>query len=270
MKRRNFLQLGTLATSALVLDSCGRMSDIVLPQQILNNPFQIVVKPELLELYQSKELIGSSKLVIPTDLSSAKLLSQSGELCDCEESFLKTKSEFLQFLKKENLYQSAPSELLSIVDYIEANRGKIMKGLVIDVDVFDNPIVQQNSPNARMSGWSYGQWVGNYRLRFDYHYGYVSGCIRRNTNHVNLAINTRDGRQLINIHIAGWKRNSYDYCFGVYESTRGRSWCSCPKDYYVAVRDYVLAALLAIGLAYAVAWAIAQVAAVISVGILAV
>jgi len=77
---------------------------------------------------------------------------------------------------------------------------------------------------------------------------------------------TGRGRQIFNLHIAGWWQGSTP-CIGVYESASG--WChhTCTWNFWNAIYSMVLAAS-SIYVAYWVAQAIAAATATSAVGIL--
>ncbi|MFA6537121.1 MAG: hypothetical protein WCT18_01845 [Patescibacteria group bacterium] len=61
-----------------------------------------------------------------------------------------------------------------------------------------------------------------YYITVSAHYGYVSGCIKKNVNHVNFIINQAGGSLVMDLHIAAWTTNG-KLCMGIYNSKNG--WC---------------------------------------------
>jgi len=93
-----------------------------------------------------------------------------------------------------------------------------------------------------------------------YEWGYVGGCIRRNTEHVNIHLrNTQSNSEIFNFHLV-LRWGGYRPCLSIYESASG--WCSDTCTW--ALWNVIWGAIYAVAIRYFAAWLASAIAAAVT------
>ncbi|KKW32259.1 MAG: hypothetical protein UY76_C0034G0001, partial [Candidatus Uhrbacteria bacterium GW2011_GWA2_52_8d] len=85
------------------------------------------------------------------------------------------------------------------------------------------------------------------------------GCIKRTGSYYAIRLTTTSGGRIFDMHIVGYY-TSGKLCLGFYESFKGWCWIDCTPSYSEVV-DAVAKAVMVVGVSYATAYVIANIAA---------
>lgn len=97
---------------------------------------------------------------------------------------------------------------------------------------------------------------------------YVSGCIKTQAWRIAIHLNRYSG-QIFDLHLATYVKDGYR-CFGAYESVRKVvNWCTCSPVSYDQIKDAIYQAAIAAGIWAGLATIIAETAAPVAIGALA-
>ena len=121
------------------------------------------------------------------------------------------------------------------------------------------PVVTQNGEDMIASPY-YHSLPFNYGVVFGFHYDWVRNCNPlRQINHFNFLIN-RPGIKdpIVDIHAGGWYENK-KLCFCIYITPQKKVVFNRCTPTYGQITGGIAAALVAAGVSYSVAWAIANV-----------
>lgn len=260
MERRQFLELASLTSGALMLNGCEAL--------VQENPqglekFNLIIDPNVgFEIQTSTQNYGRTLFG-----ESAKNVRKS---LDFESS--QTENLLLDYDISRN-YDNLQGPLLELKKETTKRFEKLQKNFVFEsnIHIIDSGLIT-SSPNGRIlspNGWDVGGSVGNYYVRVSLEKHYIGGCIGRDVWHAGILINNnanpKPKKLSFDLHVASWKQNR-DVCVGGYESKTG--WCKkiCAVDTWRSIRDIVYGVLIAY-VSYSVAIAIAEFVATISLPI---
>lgn len=167
-----------------------------------------------------------------------------------------------QFKVKTNIRDGKPVVILNdgqkLIGEIEIING--LREAFQTFPVGDDPeIATEKMKSALKSSSLRIPLPGGYSTIFSVGNHYVGGCVKRTVSHASFIINKKGGQVITDLHVAAWRENGR-ICVGVYVSPQG--WCTsfCSPSYRDIVNS-MSAALVAIGLATWLAYAIAEILA---------
>jgi hypothetical protein len=108
----------------------------------------------------------------------------------------------------------------------------------------------QTTESPLSIGWGYNLTSG-------FGYKYVSGCIKKNVYRLAVRLN-KDSSQAFDMHAAFYKNTNGKTCFGLYESVRGWTRCTCAPT-YSEIKGWVVEVAVAAGITAGIATIVANI-----------